>query len=430
MNTVAKQPVAVCGRSWAVLVACCVICAIGFGGGMTCFSLFVAPLVGALEVPVASVTLFFTIATIVAIPAVVVAPRLLAKSAGVVVGVCGILSGLAFVVLASAPSLPMLYGVAAVFGLTCIPATTLMSPIVINNWFVRNQGTFVGVALACTGIGGALLSPLFTQVIGSAGWQAALTALGVLIAAVVGVLGFVLIRFAPAKRTSEASDTTSGKGAQCAGEGSAGEADFQAEKPGLTFKEFFRTPAVVLLCASLLLVGIVASINQQANVITQLSGFTAVAAGLVVSCQSVGNIFGKLMLGAVRDRKGGSAAGLVGAVFMVAGFALMLVGISSGVEVLMYVGGFVCGLGSCLGTMAAPLFTMDAAGPREYGSILGVLSVFASVGVALGAPIISAFFDATGSYQAALVALIVFAVVLVPLAFAGIRGLRKKWAKG
>lgn len=429
MNTVAKQPVAASGRSWAVLVACCIICTIGFGGGMTCFSLFVAPLVSALEVPVASVTLFFTIATIVAIPAVVVAPRLLAKKAGVVVGACGIVSGLGFVALASMPSLPMLYGVAVAFGLTCIPATTLMAPIVINNWFVRNQGTFVGVALACTGIGGALLSPLFTQVIGSAGWQAAMTAQGVLIAVVVGVLGFALIRFAPANKKVGASSAAEGdEGANASARDSASEGESQEAKPGLTFKEFFRTPAVVLLCASLLLVGVVASINQQANVITQLSGFTAVAAGLVVSCQSVGNIFGKLMLGAVRDRKGGPVAGLVGAVFMVAGFALMLAGIVSGTEVLMYVGGFVCGLGSCLGTMAAPLFTMDAAGPREYGTIYGVLSVFASVGVALGAPIVSGFFDATGSYQMALVTLIVLAVLLVPLAFAGIRGLRKKWA--
>lgn len=412
------------GRAWIILIACCIMCAIGFGGVSTCFSLFVTPLVSELDTSVTSVSLFFVLMMAFGIPGAVIAPRLLEKNAGLASGVGGVIAGLGYLLVANVPSLPTLYVAAALMGFGSSFTTTLMAPILINNWFNVKQGTFVGVALAFTGIGGAILSPVVTGIIASNGWQFAMTALGCLIAVVVGGLGFLCIRYSP--ETCGCEPYGQAKAALSA-EGAPAEVDDAFAKQGMSFKEFFRAPAAFLVMGAVLFAGFIACINQQANTICQLSGFTAVAAGLVVSCQSIGNVIGKLLLGAVRDRFGGPKAGLMGAFFAILGFCCMIAGVLGQAETLMFAGGFICGLGSCLGTMAAPLFTMDAAGPREYGNILGVVSVFGAIGAAVGTVVVSALYDASGSYVSALVVLAVLAVAIVPFAFAGIKGLQKKW---
>lgn len=413
------------GRCWSVFAACCLMCGIGFGGGMTCMSLFMAPMIQAFEAPVTSVTLFFTIATLLCIPAVIIGPRVLAKNASITTGVCGLFMGFSYILIAMAPSLVTLYAAAVIFGLAYPMATTVMAPIIIDKWFYKKQGTLVGVAIACVGITSAILSPILTALIASAGWQTALMTLGALIAVVVGGCGFLLIRFDPldmgilpygvTQESIDAMRQSSGKG------------DESVALLGLTYKEFFKSPLVILLALALLFAGLTACINQQANTIVQFSGFSASIAGLVVTAASIGNIVGPLLLGWVRDKFGSTATSVCGVTIMVIGFACFLGAMASANAALLYVGGFVCGVGTCLGTMAGPLFTMDAAGPREYGPILGTLSVFVTVGNAIAAPIVSGIFDMSGSFFGSIVLLIVLAIAIAPLSLGSIRGLHKKW---
>lgn len=413
-------------RCWAVLVACCLMCGVGFGGGMTCMSLFVAPLVGLLQAPVTAITLFFTIATLACIPAVVVGPRILEKNAGVVSGVCGLVMGLCFVAIAVAPSLPTLYAAAVVFGLAYPIGTTVTTPIILNKWFYKKQGMVVGVALGCIGVFAAILSPVLTAVIADAGWQAGMIVLGVLIMACVGGCGLFVIRLDPlALGLLPYGATVEDLASFAAGDGAQGQAD---ALPGLGYKEFFKSPAAFLVCLAVVLAGLTACVNQQANAVAQFSGFDAVQAGFIVTCCSVGNILGSLLLGWIRDNSSGAFTGLAGGLIMVAGFAFIAGGLVTGNVMFMYVGGVLAGTGSCLGTMAAPLFTMDAAGPKDYGNILGTVSMCCAVGNAIAAPIVSAIFDATGSYLGAIGLLGVLAVVLVPCAFVGIKRQQKRWS--
>lgn len=415
------------GRCWIILVLCCLACAVGFGGGMTCMSLFVASLVAQFQSPVTSVTLFFTIATLVSIPALIVVPRLIKKNTAVTAGVCGVLAGASYIAIAMAPSLPMLYLAAVVFGLTYPFATTMLAGIIIPNWFYKNQGLFIGVSLACTGIGGAVLSPVFTSLIASAGWQTALLTLGVAIVVVCGLGSFAFARFSPLPLGLLPYGATEND--VKAIEGAGGEKTTAATE-GLAYKDFVKSPAFFGLAISLLLVGLVACINQQLNTVAQMSGFDPAVAGLFVSVISIGAMIGKIVLGRVSDRFGGPATGFSGAVLAAIGFVCLLVGISGANEIAMYAGALFCGLGTCLGTLAGPLFTMSAVGPREYATIIGTTSVFLTLGNAVAAPIVSGIFDTTGSYFGSLVLLLVLTVVFAPLAALSIKGARKKWAFG
>lgn len=409
-------------RCWAVLVGCCIMCGIGFGIPMTTMSAFMGPMIKSLGASATEVTLYFTCVTFASLPAVVIGPRILKKNAAVVVAICGVVVGLAFVVLSLAPSVPAIWGVGVIVGLFYPLASTLSVPIIVANWFKKASGLFMGIAMAFTGVGSAILVPIVAGVIADFGWQTTLCGMGVAYAVVVAVTGAAFIRFAPEPLGLlpygfNAAQVSSGKKSQ-------------GEQMGVSYKDIFRMPAFYLLAACLLLAGFASIINQQINTIAQLSGFAVGAAALMVSCMSLGNVAGKLILGAIKDRASGAVSGLFGAVCMVAGMVCFLVGIGTGGETIMYVGAVVCGLGSCLGTMACPLYVLDTFGPREYGAILGTVSVFVTFGNAIASPVVSSFYDATGSYFGAIVALIACAVVLVPLGFAAVKLGQSKWKKG
>lgn len=414
------------GRCWLLLIGCCIMCGIGFGVPMTTMSTFMGPMIKALGASATEVTLYFTFVTFASIPAVIVGPRLLAKNAGAVVATCGVVVGLAFCVLALLPSVPMIWGAAVIVGLFYPLASTLSTPILVANWFHKSSGLFMGIAMAFTGVGSAVLVPIMAGVIANAGWQNALLGLGVAYAIVIAVTGVLIIRFDPLKMgilpygATEADVQKASSGANAAmGNG----------LPGVCYKDIFKMPAFYILSVCLLVCGFVSIINQQINTISQLSGFAIGTAALAVSFMSLGNVVGKLMLGAIKDKTTGAVSGLVGAVFMIAGMCLFLLAISGMNEMYLLAGGVVCGLGSCLGTMACPLYALDTFGPREYGTILGTVSVFVTLGNAFGSPIVSSFYDASGSYEGALIILIVCTAIMVPLGFAAVKLGQAKWKK-
>lgn len=408
-------------RCWAVLVGCCIMCGIGFGIPMTTMSSFMGPMIKSLGASATEVTLYFTCVTFASIPAVIIGPRILKKNAGATVAVCGVVVGLAFVVLSLAPSVQMIWVVGVVVGLFYPLASTLSVPIIIANWFKKASGLIMGIAMAFTGVGSAILVPIVANIIAGAGWQTTMLGMGAAYAVAVALTGALLVRFAPEPLGLLPYGAT---------ETDAAAPDVKsAALPGVSYKDIFRMPAFYLLAGCLLLAGFASIINQQLNTIAQLSGFAVGAAALMVSCMSLGNVVGKLILGAIKDKTSGAVSGLFGAVCMVAGMVCFLVGIGNGNEAVMYAGAVVCGLGSCLGTMACPLYALDTFGPREYGTILGTVSVFVTFGNAIASPIVSSFYDASGSYAGALIALIACTVVLVPLGFAAVKLGQAKWKK-
>ena len=406
-----------------MLLGCCLVDAVAFGGGITTISLFMSSFITTLETPVTSVTLFFTLMMLGSIIPSILGPRILKKNVSVSVAVSGTIIGLMYIVLSKALSLPMIWVAGVVVGLVFPMATILMAPIVVTNWFFKRQGFFMGLVLACTGLGSAVLSPIFTALIAALGWQSALMILGILIAVVSIVCGALLIRYDPVPMGllpygADVQDVV----------GASAEADAGVkELPGIPSAGIFKLPAFWFIMAAMLFVGVATCINQQANTIVQMSGFAAATAGIVVSCQSMGNIVGKLLMGWVRDRTNGAIACLVGAIPMAVGFACYVVGVMMDADIVMIVGGVIEGIGCCLGTIAPPLYVLDAFGPREYGNIYGIVSVSGVIGNALGAVVVSGIFDVAGSYIPALVLLIIVSIVFVPLGFAGVRGGQRIW---
>ena len=60
-----------------------------------------------------------------------------------------------------------------VFGLAGSFIFVVPAPILIDNWFKKHKGLALGCAMSFSGIGGAVLSPVFTLLIETFGWREA-----------------------------------------------------------------------------------------------------------------------------------------------------------------------------------------------------------------------------------------------------------------
>ena len=79
----------------------------------------------------------------------------------------------------------------------------------------------------------------------------------------------------------------------------------------------------------------------------------------------------------------------------------------------------VFGLGNALPTVCIPLIVVWIFGNREYGSIIGIMTGLASLGMIMGPLAGSIVFDNTGSYIPAWIAVVIISVVMAVLTGVG-----------
>jgi MFS family permease len=100
---------------------------------------------------------------------------------------------------------------------------------------------------------------------------------------------------------------------------------------------------------------------------------------------------------------------------------LVLYAISSKeMAIIYYIGTALFGMGGSFATIAYSVVVQDVFGKKDFATIYGSINVFASVGGAIGSPIVAAVFDTLGTYKPAWIALavIMFAnVILVNMMF-------------
>lgn len=410
-------------KALSVFVACCLLMGVGFALPSPCFSVFVAPIVETLNTSVTSVAMYFTCLTGAGIVSSIFGSKVLDRFGRWAIVVAGVLMGAGFLILAAFPSLPTLYLAAIVAGL-CYPVVSIiLVPLLLNKWFVKKQGTFLGITMAMSGLFTALLSPVFTSMIGSMGWRPTLTVLGLTSLIVIVLLGLFVVRMSPQECGALPYGGTQDDLA-AASEGGQGAS---AGLPGLTLRESLKTPAFWFAACGVIFIGLTAAVFSQMNTIVQVSGFTAVVAGLALTMVSCGMVVGNVLAGYIKDKTNASVAIGIDCAFGVLGFALIAAAVPGANVALLYVGCLLFGLTMSLGTVAPTLICNDAFGPKEFGVFLGLLNAISSVGTAVSTPVMSGIYDSTGTYMPVLVGMVVGVALIAVLAIAAIRFGRSKW---
>lgn len=271
---------------------------------------------------------------------------------------------------------------AALAGAAMIPVSVL-----ITNWFVEKRGLALGIALAGTGLGGAILSPITSWLITDFGWRTAYLTIGIII--IVAIIPFTLfiVTLTPESKgllPLGAKDIPTNE---------------NAHKPisGVSQKRTFLSLSFWCFCLAILVAGIVINglIINMVPYLTDL-GASPQHAALLLSLGSIMVIGGKLLIGKLYDSLGlfititiiciGSFAALF---FMMHG-NLLIPGI------LFTIG---MGIGGTAVTVTPAYLTGALFGEKDYGAKYGIVAIFTSLGAAITPIVSGAIYSINQSYD-------------------------------
>jgi MFS family permease len=307
--------------------------------------------------------------------------------------------GSAFCLLGTIQSLWQLYAlnVIAGMGITCvawIPNQTL-----ISNWFDQKRGRAMGMTLAGIGFGGLAMPPLADFLIAEFGWRVAFFTLGSLVLLIVVTVTLAVVRTRPEEMgllpDGEPLDSRERAG------GSAHGGLEDAGAAGLSLGESVRTGAFWILCLGHVLwtFGSMAQIAHLPAFLTD-QGFASQRAASYLAFAIGLSVVGRLSFGMLADRFTKkwimSAALLLHVLAVLCLFRVHSFGALPGFV-------FLFGMGIGGGAVLVPLLVGEYFGLRAFGKVLGVITISATLGAAIGPVVTGRIFDVTGSYQLAFV---------------------------
>jgi MFS family permease len=154
---------------------------------------------------------------------------------------------------------------------------------------------------------------------------------------------------------------------------------------------------------------------------TNTIGFTTAQAGNVMSALFFANMCSQIPLGWLSDRLGVRKVMTCGLCVFVAALVMLII---PGMTLnRMYAVGAIVGFTVVLMSVMVAIVVGQVFGQKDFASILGFIIGIRTIGIAIGAPIINAFYDVTGSYQLAFIIYLVGMVVCIGCAFVGTKKL-------
>jgi MFS family permease len=369
------------GRGAAVVLGGFLIMALLHAMMQGCFSLFLIPVTEDMGLPRSA---FSTCSSVVAFAAMCVSPLmgklLTGRHVRAVFLSCIVGLGLSYASYSLAQSAAALYLSAAFEGAFSCGAVMMPVSIIITNWFGRRSGTPMAAALAGSGLGGAVITPILTRMLAEHGWRYAFRTFGILMILVeIPVALFLMKPYPPSSRPGAAE----GAGAR--------------PRDGGFPPELRRSPAFWIYLLGILSMCIVgyAGTSQLSAFLTDAysPGFSAaiMTTFLLILAPS------KLLLGRLYDRFG-PRAGTLFAMGFSAVSMLMLLGRG---RTLMCVMAACFALGNTSGTVSPPVLTAAFFGTEHYGAVYGVVNAVCMIGSMIGPPAAASVYDATGSYRPA-----------------------------
>lgn len=410
--------------AWAIAVACVAFYALPLAFAANHAGLFTTPLMNQFGWSQTETTLYMSIQPWVAAICTPLAGKLISKfnpryvmTAAVLVFGCAHLACAWFDQVWQWCLYGVLYGASAAFWMY------IATPTMVNRWFVKHNGTVIGVIGVMCSLFGAILSPVWGSMIAEQGWAFARIVQGVLVLIVGGGLTFILLRESPEKM-----------GVKPYGYGEEVAAKAVEKKPwdveldeGATRAQAMKSPALWLLVIMAGLFVISASFIQQiaryASTVEELAAVGAIA----VSVAMYASIVGKFGLGWVSDHFGAVVAGVVSGVCGLLGPVIMLV--AGGNTMMFLVGVAFFGLGYSALNIVPPMTCRQAFGNVDYANVFSVVATGLNVFAGFSALIYATIYDVSGSYAGSFYMMIAFYIILIILSVVIVPLGRKSWAK-
>lgn len=346
---------------WWIVLACFMSMTFFFTPIINLVSLFTDPVSTDLGINRAQFNYYFTFVTLAAMITSPFAGKLMRKfDIRVYLTFFTVLGGLSYFGFSFSNNIIVFYIFGVLQGIALIAGSIIPASVLITNWFIEKRGLSLGIALAGSGFGGILLSPVVNWLISAYGWRTTYFILGVIILVTVLPFTIFVIRFKP-------SDI----GLAPLGEAPVKDPSQARELKGMLQKDAMKTPSFWLLALAIVVTGIVVN-TMIINLTPYLTdiGATTERAALLLSVGSAMVLVGKLIVGRLFDKLNLFVALIFLSICNVLSFVSLL-GASALIPGLLYA--TFTGFGATALTIAPSYVTAKLFGEKDFSSIFGVV---------------------------------------------------------
>ena len=374
------------GRYMLVLISMCGVIACSLGLATNVAGLFFDPVAKEFGILRGSVSLTLTLTNLIyplggflvfrLIDKLGIKPALIVMSALVI----GSTAALAF-----AQNIIVMYVICAVRGIASGMFGIVFATTIINRWFYKNAGLFTSIAMAFSGLAGAVFSPMISGVIQAAGWRQAylFTALLAILCCLPSIL------FVPSADPHTIHTAAYGEQAM--------EAETERENHGAKKNSDAQVDRRLFILVSLfpLAVAAATAFPQHFPGVAEAYGKAASVGALMLSITMLMNSLGKILYGILSDHFGTRISISLYCVLITAGLLVMIVSSSA---LMMYICCALIGLSYGASTVGVVSLTKDTFGMEAYDKVYPVLSMGGNISNALMSTIIGYMYDFTGGY--------------------------------
>ncbi len=397
--------------AWVIMLCGC--CIIGLNLGIFAYTIgnFYLPVSLELGVGVGSVAIYQTISAFASALTFPTARKLLARfdlrwvmtgsTLGAILGYLG---------MSRVHALWQVYVCAAWIGVCIAFYGGVTVPLMISNWFRRNNGTIYGICLAAGAITGVIANPIISRIIRSSDWRHGYMAIAAITAIVMLPVSLFLVRMKPEEKgLRPLGDEETPDGAPAPAR----------EKTGVPAAAAFRSFAFIatLICAPLF--GVVFNVTNHITTYASVIGIGAGVGATLTSVSLVGGTLGKMTLGRISDKKGVRFAITLAEGCAIAGILMVVLSTWIGAW-LLFPAVFIFGYGASTTSLMGALLPRAVFGDRDYDTILSYTSMATSIGTGFISPVYGFIYDFTGSYLPSFAFALCMAVICLTMAHAAI----------
>ena len=405
---------------WSVLVACCAL-VFGIGTTMNVVGQYFVPVTEDLGLGMGEFTFYYSIRGVALVLSTLLLGKWLDKvDARLLLSVCFAVQLICTALMSTFTQVWHWYIVGAVMGFFLPPVYFMIPPIILSNWFVKKRGFVIGIAMAFSGVGGAIMNPVIARIIEQFGWRFAYVANAVIAGVIVLPFLMFVIRLKPADKGllpygyEENSDPVS-------------KADNKLNNEllvkGVSKARATRSLSFILLIILFAFCGFFAGYPQHLSAYGKTLGLTVTTASLLLSLSMIGNVLTKLVLGLVNDKFGGKIMMACSLSMIMVSLIMLLIGQRSMPALL--IGALLSGSFLSVSSVVSPLLAQTVYGPKDFAKIFVLLSMSQNLLMSVGPTIVGFMFDFSGGYSVPLIVGIVAVICAVCLAALAIKSGRK-----
>ncbi|MCM3758445.1 MFS transporter [Sporosarcina aquimarina] len=403
--------------AWWILLGLSIIVGLGKGALNNSAGLFLPPVTKDLGIGTGNLSLYFSVSAIVTLIFLPIGGKLMAKyDPRLLLTVAIILQAGAFAMFGLMSSVWGWYLFAIPLAVGGVFITVIAGPVLISQWFKKNNGLALGILSAAGGALGAIAQPIVGYLIANQGWRASYMLVGIAVIVIVVPVILLLIKKTPKEKGLLPYGAEESKGV---GNPNAAEMSVQ----GVTMAVAKKSSAFYALVIFFFLVTSIASFSMHIPTFLMNKGFDVAFAGNVMATYMIGVLVGSLIIGFLSDKIGTKNTAILSMVVGLIGIILLLVSVSSTIAITIAVGMFGT-ISSSIGTLG-PALASSLFGNKEYSQIYSNASLGLAISSIVALPAYGYVFDFTGSYNVVLISIIIMLIINIIAVIVAFKGKKK-----